>query len=334
MMSDKKIPLEQCGNTSDDRLISPQVDNENVTIFDPRNHKRIVKQRLYALEIIHERFALKLGNILFQLLHRTADVILTSLKIESFDDCIRSQSEQTYQCLVNISPLQGAALFIYSSPLTAMLVEQLFGGDGNCLPYHQERSLSATEQRIVKQFINASLPAYDDAWQILCDIKSELLRTEAKINFAPITSALTDSVVTATFSIQLGKQHGQLAICLPLKMLEPLGDKLTALPSGRQTTEQHGWHRHFRQQVKKTKLALIAKLHDKQLSLAEVLALKQGDVIPIDKHQTIRCTAHDVAVFTAHYGCVGDQYALQVDSILTCALRTLEKEFSCHEQNR
>ena len=59
--------------------------------------------------------------------------------------------------------------------------------------------------------------------------------------------------------------------------------------------------------------------------------MKAGDVIPIDKQETIEARVDGVPVLTGNYGSVNKQYALKVESMMSPALLAFKKESFPHE---
>lgn len=203
---DSEVPL--AGSESD------------VRPYDPTTQRRVVRERLQALEIINERFARQFRMGLFNLLRRSPDITVGAVKIQPYHEFARNLPVPTNLNLIHLNPLRGTALMVFAPSLVFMAVDNLFGGDGRFPTKVDGREFTHTEQRVIKRMLRLALDAYRDAWSAIYKLEVEYVRSEIQVKFTNITTSPNDIVVTTPFTVEVGALSGEFNICIPFSMIE------------------------------------------------------------------------------------------------------------------
>lgn len=132
--------------------------------YDPTTQRRVVRERLQALEIVNERFARQFRMGLFNLLRRSPDITVGAVRIQPYHEFARNLPVPTNLNLVHLKPLRGTALMVFEPSLVFMAVDNLFGGDGRFPTKVDGREFTHTEQRVIQRMLRLALDAYRDAW--------------------------------------------------------------------------------------------------------------------------------------------------------------------------
>lgn len=300
-------------------------DNE-VKPYDPTTQRRVVRERLQALEIINERFARHFRMGLFNLLRRSPDITVGALKIQPYHDFARNLPVPTNLNLVHLKPLRGTALFVFAPSLVFIAVDNLFGGDGRFPTKVEGREFTHTEQRVIKRMLSLALDAYGDAWSAIYKIDVEYVRAEMQVKFTNITTSPNDIVVTTPFHVEIGALSGEFNICIPFAMIEPLRELLTNPPLENSRQEDSQWRETLVHQVQHSELELVANFVDIPLRLSQILKLQPGDVLPIERPDRLIAHVDGVPVLTSQYGTLDRQYALRVEHLINPILNSLNEE--------
>lgn len=210
------------GGGEESQSVTPSSFEDNIKPYDPNTQRRVIRERLHSLEIINERFARQFRIGLFNILRRSPDVTAGNIKIQPYHEFARNLPVMTNLNLVHLNPLRGTALFVLSPNLVFMAVDNLFGGDGRFPTKADGREFTPTEQRIIQRMMAMAQEAYDGAWHSIFKIKSEYIRSELQVKFTNITSSPNDIVVTTPFYVDIGSHSGELQICIPFNIIEPL----------------------------------------------------------------------------------------------------------------
>lgn len=286
----------------------------NEDVVRPYNlgtQERIVRGRMPALDIINERFARLFRVALFHFMRRSAEVAIGPVRVQKYGEFIRNLVQPTSLNIVQVKPLRGTGLFVFSPDLVLLVVDSLFGGDGRFHSRVEGREFTPTEQQIIRRLLEVVFETYQKAWSRVTALAFEALRTESHTQFANIAT-LNEVVVTTSFSIELGPATGELHICLPYAMLEPIREILYSSLKGDQMEADRHWVRMLSKQVQSAEVELVAKLGGTDVTIGQVMQLKSGDVIPIDIPSSIEATIDGIAVMDCHYGVFNGRYAVRV----------------------
>ncbi|ENZ4138368.1 flagellar motor switch protein FliM [Enterobacter ludwigii] len=294
--------------------------------YDPHTQRRVIRERLHSLEIINERFARQFRMGLFNLLRRSPDITAGNIKIQPYHEFARNLLVPTNLNLLHLNPLRGTSLMAFSPGLVFMAVDNLFGGDGRFPTKADGREFTPTEQRVIHRMLSMAREAYEFAWSSIYKIKTEYIRSEIQVKFTNITSSPNDVVVTTPFSVEIGSHRGEFNICIPFSTIEPLRELLSNPPMDNSRHEDTHWRGMLASQMRETELELAARFADIGTRLSNVMQMKKGDIIGLDKQELIEASVGGVPVFTARYGAVNNQYALKVEQMIQPSLLSLNKE--------
>ncbi|NYT35511.1 flagellar motor switch protein FliM [Allopusillimonas soli] len=287
-----------------------------VRSYDLGSPDRVVRHRMQTLELINERFARGLRTMLLSFMRRNADITVGSIRIQKYSEFERNLPVPSNLNMVTMKPLRGAALFTYDPNLVFLVIDSMFGGHGRYNTRVEGRDFTNTEQRIIRRLLNLTLESYASAWAHVYPVEFEYIRSEMHTKFASITSS-NEIVVVTSFNIELGASGGNLNICLPYSMIEPVRDLLTQplQETGAGEIDQR-WTHQLGRQVRNADVELVAEFARIQTDIAKLLSLRQGDVIPFELKPSITARVGGVPVAECGYGTLNGRYALRVKQIL------------------
>lgn len=112
ILSQAEIDALLNGDSGGDEPVAVTGNETDVKPYDPTTQRRVVRERLQALEIINERFARQFRMGLFNLLRRSPDITVGPIKIQPYHDFARNLPVPTNLNLIHLKPLRGTALFV------------------------------------------------------------------------------------------------------------------------------------------------------------------------------------------------------------------------------
>jgi len=302
------------GETDTPEDTGAQGTEDGVRPYNLATQERIVRGRMHTLEIINERFARQLRTALFNFIRRGADISVGSVRIEKYGDFVRNLPVPTNLNLVHMKPLRGTALFVLDPNLVFLVVDNLFGGDGRFHTRVEGRDFTQTEQRIIRRMLDMTLESYGHAWRTVYPIEFEYVRSEMHTKFANIAIP-SEVVVTTAFHIELGAVGGQMHICFPYSMIEPVRDLLMN-PLQDEVEVDKRWLHQLSQQLRAAEVEVVAEFTHVQSTVGDVLALRAGDVLPIELPELVFGKVDGVPVMQCGFGTMNGQYALRVERML------------------
>lgn len=296
----------------DDGDINTEPDEEPgaVRAYDLTSQDRIVRGRMPTLEMINERFARYTRISMFNLLRRTADVSVGGIQIQKFGEYVHTLYVPTSLNMVKFRPLRGTALIILDARLVFKLVDNFFGGDGRHAKI-EGREFTPTELRVVQMVLNQAFIDLAEAWKAVIPINFEYINSEVNPSLANIVSP-SEVVVVSTFHVELDGGGGEIHITMPYSMIEPIRE---VLDSGLQTDsdeQDERWVKALREDVLSAKVDLECDIIRRDLLLRDIVALKVGDVIPIEFPESHILTANGVPMFHVQLGQYRGNLALKI----------------------
>jgi flagellar motor switch protein FliM len=284
--------------------------------YDISSKERVVAERMPTMDIVNERFGRYLQSGLFSLLRRHADVSAGRVTVQRHGAFMSALALPTHFNLVSLRSLRGNGLVVCETPLLFGLVETLYGGPGVPRTDLEPRDLSATEQRVLHRLVQVVCAEYQKAWKGIHAMALDYVRLESLPQFASIAGP-NEIVVSTAFEITVGELKGLIHLCVPYLALEPLRDVLYASPLGDADSVDRRWLSMLTREIQSAEVNLVAQLATAEVTVAQLLSMKPGDFIELDRVPRIQASVDGVPLFSCHYGINQGKYAIRVDQCLT-----------------
>ena len=126
-------------------------------------------------------------------------------------------------------------------------------------------------------------------------------------------------VVSTAFTVELGSQSGEMHVCMPYAMIEPIRDLLTSSLQGETLEMDQRWIKLLKQQIQTAEVELAVDLGSIRMALADVMKMRAGDVISLDIPDTLEAKVAGVPVMHCTHGQLNGQYAIRVQELLPAA---------------
>src|SRR3546814_16094637 len=135
-------------------------------------------------------------------------------------------------------------------------------------------------------------------------------------NFASMTCGNESGVVTS-FNIERGASGGNLNICLPYAMIEPVRDLLTRpWQEANAGTIDQRWTHQLTRQVRSADVELVAEFARIESSIGELMRLEVNDILPLEITPAIKAHVGGVPVMECTHGTINGRYARRVRQVL------------------
>jgi flagellar motor switch protein FliM len=207
---------------------------------------------------------------------------------------------------------------IMEPTLVFQVVDNLFGGSGQIHTRVEGRDFTPTEQRVIQRMLGVVFEEYRKAWGPVYALELEYVRSEMNTQFANIATP-TEVVVATSFNIDLGSGGGELHVCMPYAMLEPIRDLIYSSFQADRTESDSRWVKMLTEQIQSAEVDVIATLARAEVTLRQIMELQVGDVISVDLPESVIAEIDGVPVIDCEYGVVRGQYALKVKRMLGSA---------------
>lgn len=311
LLSQDEIDALLHGVDSNEVETEDDVDGDGSRAYDFTGEDRIVRGRMPTLEMVNERFARHLRISLFNMLRRSCEVAVSGNETLKFSEYIHTLFVPTSLNIMKVPPLRGSALFVVEPKLVFVMVDNFFGGEGKYHAKIEGREFTPTERRVIHMFMNLCFEDLLKAWAPVIPLDFVFQSREVNPQFANIVSP-SEVVIVSKINIELEGGGGNIHITMPYSMLEPIRELLDAGIQSDRSDVDGRWADALQEEVRSVPIDISASLMRTQLSLREVMNLKKGDIIPIEKPEKVSLWCEDMPLFTAKYGIHNDNMAVKI----------------------
>ena len=229
-----------------------------------------------------------------------------------FSEFVHSLFVPTSLNLMRVKPLRGKGLCVLDPKLVFNVVDNYFGGNGRFQAKLEGREFTPTENRVIQILLASAFKDLTEAWRPVLELEFEHIGTEVNPQFANIVSP-SEVVVVTTFHVDMEAGGGDLHICMPYSMIEPIRDLLDAGIQSDRGDNDERWQQSMKQQVMGAPVELSSVLAETTISVKELAALKRGDIIPLEIPEMVEVQASGVSVFRGQLGVSDGYYAVKVE---------------------
>lgn len=308
------------GRVDVDEVLSKTLHKGDVTNYDFRRPNRISKNQVRTLQNVHESFAEVFGYYLVSKLQTVVSISVTSVDQLFYSEFILSVSNPSCLYVFDIEGTDGNGIMEISPQLALTLVERLLGGAAEIQP--KPRNITPIEQAVVRGIIEHSLSDLKNAWKSIAEINFKYSRLEMEADFVQIAPS-SEIVVVVSFDVIIGVHTFLMNLCFPTFALEEVLAKLNKQLVTSTTVKQSRARMKenleiITQQMSSTYLPITAELGKTALSVAEVLELKEGDVIKLNSrvNQEIEIVIAGKRKLAGRPGSVEGKKAVRVTRLL------------------
>ena len=286
-----------------------------VRAYNISSQERIVRGRMPTMEIVNERFTRNLRVGLFNFIRRSPEISVGPVAVQRYSAFLRELAVPTNFNIVAIRPLRGSGLIVCEPALVFGVIDTLYGGIGKFQTRIEGRDFSATEQRVINRLVDVITTEYKKAWKGIYPLELEYQRSEMQPQFANIATP-SEIVISTSFQLEIGDISGAIHFCFPYSTLEPIRDVLYSSTQGDSIEVDRRWVTVLTREIQAAEVTLVAELARADATVAQLLAMKKGDFIELDREPKIQATIDGVPIFECHYGTHNAKYAIRIDKAL------------------
>ena len=297
------------------KLVEDVVEAGEVRPYNLSSQERIVRGRMPTMEIVNERFARNFRVGLFNFIRRSPEVSVGPVTVHRYSAFLRELAVPTNFNIVAIRPLRGNGLVVCEPALVFGVIDTLYGGIGKFPTRIEGRDFSATEQRVINRLVDVITHEYNRAWEGIYPLALEYQRSELQPQFANIATP-SEIVVSTSFQLEIGEITGAVHVCMPYATLEPIRDVLYSSTQGDSIEVDRRWVTVLTREIQAAEVTLVAQLARADATIEQLLAMKVGDFIELDRKSRIKATVDGVPVFECQYGTHNSRYAIRIDKSL------------------
>ena len=202
-----------------------------------------------------------------------------------------------------IAPLKGQMLLRIDAAMISTLVDCFYGGIGN-RSFPARGEFTPTEDRLISRISDTLMARMVESWSDILPIEPGLIIRETGIGFA--SAALPgEQMVLQRFTISITReQEWPLDLLFPLSSLRAVEPLMGSKAPVDEERVDPVWQARIASRMRDIRLPARTVLARPNLSLADLMQLKAGDIIPVTIGRSLPLIVGDRIV--AH-GSIGEQ---------------------------
>ena len=306
------------GDSASDQEASDGSPAMKVKEYDFRTANRFPKEQMRTFHVVFETFSQLFSNRLSTVLRVSCECEVLSIEECSYSEFNNSLPAPVVLAVMEAPPMYGSLIVQMSPEFAYMLISRLFGGGsaGENLKQFTEIELALVE-RVLRQAVGV----FDEAWDKVIELSTQIDRIETSSQFAQIT-APNDPVAVIIVNITMGEETGLMSICIPHTAIEPVAQQLntrmwfsSAMRDDGRAAERAAM---LSGQLIKTPISMTALFEKTSATVSDIVNLQIGDVIKLDHgvDQPLTVKIQHIPKFRATVGTLGSRYALQIVDVI------------------
>ena len=244
-----------------------------------RRWRRLSESQLQNLEAILRRWCRAAAARTCRVLGERAELRLLGLRQRPYRELLKTFPFPTSLYLIDAPPATAPFLLEASPALLLPVLERMLGGDAETtLP--EGRCMTRAEIAVVAHLIECWLDTLRASWEACEELRFEIVAHEDVPSNANVI-APDENTLLVGFELTVAHRSGRVHLCFPVEPFSAVFSALTRPPYARAAAPRAGepGASPLLRRVESSSVTLSATLEPVPIRLADVLALRAGDVI-------------------------------------------------------
>ncbi|MDD3323669.1 MAG: flagellar motor switch protein FliM [Sulfurospirillaceae bacterium] len=256
-------------------------DNRQVILYDFKRPNRVSKEQLRAVKGIHDKMARNLASQISSIMRSIVEIQLHSVDQMTYGEFLMSLPSPTSFNVFSIKPLDGSCVIEVNPSIAFPMIDRLLGGLGEA--YESTRELTDIELNLLDAILRIVMQRLKEAWAPITDMYPTVETKESSPNVVQIVSQ-NEIVIMVVMEIIIGNSSGMINLCYPVIYLEPILSRLANrdIMLG-ETSAKKSRNKELNALIGRAEVFNEAVIGKAELSVAEFLDLKKGDIIRLDR---------------------------------------------------
>jgi flagellar motor switch protein FliM len=238
-------------------------------------------ERLSGLERMGEKIARAMRPAIEPIARARVTVTCEPLELRTFQEWQNEQPDFSALTLYRLRPLKGGMLVQIDANFVASLVEIFYGGAPGASVKRKPGDFTASEELLLNRLLEKIATILASHWNDVTPVELAFGTRETNVAHLPFLRG-DEMVVVQKFTVSAGIAPTVIPVLYPLSMLRPIEEKLEARVQDEDLAANQDWRWRLGQALSQVSLPVRSVLARPEISVAELLSLKVGDVIPIN----------------------------------------------------
>ena len=298
------------GQLPDATTQAPTSRRRRVRKIDFTRPSKFTTDQQRRLERAHENFCRSVSTRMSAELRAPISVELIDTAQLTWANALEEVPRRSVSGIVDVAPIEGRMLVTAELTLLLGLLDRVLGGQTGERPV--ERALTDVDRALIKRLFQTLLDELSISFGDLAELQFGLLDIETERAPAQL-APLSEPSLAMTFEFKLGRLSSTMVLLIPHRAIEPVlrttttneHDAELAAGAAAAVTDAMG----------EVVVQLRAEVGSAELELAQVLALRPGDLLRLDgaaEEGAVTLYADAVALHRAKLGRNGRRRAVGI----------------------
>jgi flagellar motor switch protein FliM len=297
----------------------PEANGKQVRPYNFWSPDRFSKEQIRAVELVHENLAERLTTSMPPYLRTDFRPRVVHLEQGRADDFLKELPAGTLFHILALDPLPGRMMIVLNSEVTWVMLDRLLGGAGKMEARH--RVLTDIGQALMNGAVEYMLNDIKAAWSKVVAVLEPRLE-DSTVNHHWVQMMMGNNrMLNVMFEVAMHGASGTMGIYIPFFMLKPIAALLNphVWIAGQDDKQPNDASRDkMLSRLRNVPVPMRVELGCADLTLAEIMDLRPGDVIRLDSaaQQPLPVYVSGRVRFRARPGALGNRLAVQIESAL------------------
>ena len=257
------------------------LEQRQITLYDFKRPNRVSKEQLRSIRALHDKMARNLASDISSLMRSIVEVQLHSVDQMTYGEFLMSLPSPTSFNVFSLKPLDGKGVIEINPSIVFPMIDRILGGPG--VPFDTDREFTDIELNLLDQVLRVITQNMKDVWSPIMELYPLIEAKESSPNVVQIV-AQNEIVIMVVMEIIIGQTSGMMNICYPVISIESLLPKLASRDLMlSETSSRKSRNKELKALLRGAKMELEAVLGYANLNMKEILDLKEGDIIKLNR---------------------------------------------------
>lgn len=284
--------------------------------YDFKQPKLFSKEIMRTLRALHDVLARNLSRVFSNALRQKVDVHLQRIEQISTSEFIHNLESPSAIYLLSVKELGGEVIVVMPPSFCIHLIERQSGGRGDGMI--ENRTLTTIEEKIISRIMESVNREIIIAWEPYMDFHIHSCTYESKPENMHLVSV--DPTIIANLIIEIGTNRVEIKVSYPYSLLKEAINESILRKGNQFRTERLSDEEleSYKRTLMKAYVKIQPLLGTTNLPMHEVIALKEGDSIPLNQRtdKPLEVRVNGVKKMTAYPGLMRGRKAVKIFEII------------------
>jgi flagellar motor switch protein FliM len=283
---DALLDIAEQGEDLENQPVEQTVSKEkNYSIYDFKKPNRISNEQFKAFSTMHDKMLRDFITDFSSMLRKIVDIKLYSIEQMTYGEFILSIPQITSLNTLSIKPMEGRIVIECNPAISHKIIAELLGSGAVNSSDNLDRELTEIEVEILDHFYEMFIKNLYKTWD---EINTLNFKVESKDTNANAIQIISDHeiVLLVVLEITIDEESGFLSICYPISYIEPLLHKIVEKVFSEGKNRKSSRKKDISTLISGAKMQIDAIMAETELSVGDILNLKEDDIIVFNKNAT------------------------------------------------